>query len=313
MSQALYPLALELELPWSPDVEQEQRFVRTVKRILILLAILFVAIPFLPVPEKEYVASDKPVVKTKVILEPVTLTPPKEPEPKVKPKPKPKPKPKSKTKKKVENAPLPKVKNKDSIKKSQGLSELSNQLSALRGSLDLARMKKKNVSNNDGGKVVTSSRELLGKDSATKRSGGIEIDSELLSNKPTDLASYESTVVEGGSFAGDGQVSASSYSSYQEGRRDMESVRRMFESKKANVFAIYNKALLANPDLGGEFIFRLVILPDGSITKLELVSSELGIKKLEDNILERIKQIHFGVKKDVVATPIEYKFHFLPS
>lgn len=310
MTHALQPLALELSLPWSPDVDQEERFIRTVKRILIALAILFVIIPFLPIPEKEYVISDVPVVKTKVILEPVTLEPPKPPEP-IK-KPKPKPQEKKVPAPKMTSAPPPKVKDKDTIKQSQGLSDISNQLSALRGSLDLARMKKKNVSESTGGKVVASSRELLGKDSATKRSGGIKIDSDLLDSAPTDLASYESTIVEGVDLNGDSLVPNASYSSYQEGRRDMESVRRTFERKKSGVFAIYNKALLSNPDLGGEFIFRLVILPDGSISKLELVSSELGVKNLESSILDGIKKINFGAK-DVAATPIEYKFHFLPS
>jgi len=55
-----------------------------------------------------------------------------------------------------------------------------------------------------------------------------------------------------------------------------------------------------------------VIEPDGSISLIELVSSELGDSKLENKLLVRIRGINFG-PDDVVATPVNYKFDFLPG
>lgn len=310
---SLQAVSLDLELPWSPNEEQEEKFIRTLKRIAIMVAILFIVIPFLPTIEKDYIEPDKPVVKTKVLLKPVQLKSREKPiEPKAPPKPKPKPKPKKASDKQTTSAGKARTQNKVPVEQSQGLTDLSSQLSALRGSIDLAKMQRKNVTDTNGGKAIKSTRDLLGKDNATKRSGGIEVDSELISNQPTGLSAYETTAVEGVAIEAGTGVSSASYSSYQTGRRDMESIRRTFEQKKAGIFAIYNKMLLSNPELSGKFIFKLVILPDGSISNLELISSELGIQSLEESILHGIKQINFG-PKDVSATSVEYTFQFLPS
>ncbi|HYQ73265.1 MAG TPA: AgmX/PglI C-terminal domain-containing protein, partial [Gammaproteobacteria bacterium] len=96
------------------------------------------------------------------------------------------------------------------------------------------------------------------------------------------------------------------------GGRDMESIRRVFEQHKGAIYAIYNRALRLDPEIRGKYVFHIIIEPDGKISRIELVSSELGNIKLEQKLLTRIRVIDFG-PDDVVATPVNYKFDFLPG
>jgi outer membrane biosynthesis protein TonB len=92
----------------------------------------------------------------------------------------------------------------------------------------------------------------------------------------------------------------------------MESIRRVFEQHKGAVYAIYNRALRKDPEIRGKYVFHIVIEPSGAISKIELISSELGNNALEQKLLTRIRVIDFG-PEDVVATPVNYRFDFLPS
>jgi hypothetical protein len=96
------------------------------------------------------------------------------------------------------------------------------------------------------------------------------------------------------------------------GGRDMESIRRVFEQHKGAIYAIYNRALRSDPEIRGKYVFHIVIEPSGVISKIELISSELSDGKLEKKLLARIRVINFG-PEDVLATPVNYKFDFLPS
>lgn len=305
------PMSYELTLPWHPNEEQERAFKNALINILGPLLILFLLIPWLPVFEKEYVEPEQERIVTKVLLKPkkvdpiVPVKPKALPQVQAQPKVKPKPLPQAKAK-------APPVDRKKSIRQSQGLNELSSQLNALRGSIDLAKLQNKNVSTNTKGEVQTSARQLLGQDQAIETSGGIEVDEAVMKNTAVDLAAYQATEVDG--FV-EGSVPTSSRSGYfsaQQGRRDMESIRRTLEQAKSSVYSLYQRALRDNPDLAGKFVFKLVIEPNGAISGLSLVASELGLSELEASILARIRQVNFGAR-DVSPTPIEYKFIFLPS
>ena len=92
----------------------------------------------------------------------------------------------------------------------------------------------------------------------------------------------------------------------------MESIRRVFEQHKGAIYAIYNRALRRDPEIMGKYVFHIVIEPSGVISSIKLVSSELGNSSLEQKLLARIRGIDFG-PEDVLATPVNYKFDFLPS
>ncbi|TVZ39093.1 hypothetical protein P886_3482 [Alteromonadaceae bacterium 2753L.S.0a.02] len=321
MITAVQPLALDLQLPWSDDPKQEEKFQRLLKRILIPLLVLVITIPWLPVFELSYVADEEPQVVTTVMLEPIATPPPPPPpipeqpskaarmKPVADDKPdQPRPSPKMAQAKELKI----KQDSENALERSQGLNELSNQLTALRGKLDLSRLQTRNVSSSTQGNVKQNSREFLGKDGAIKRSDGIEVDDKMLASGSAGLAQYTSTQVDGLGL-GDAPVSTlASHSSFKKGQRDMESIRRTLERTKSSVYSMYQQALLDNPDLAGKFTFKLVIEPDGSISNLRLLASELGVAELERQILAKIQLVNFGAK-EVSPTIVEYKFVFLPS
>ncbi|WP_253036915.1 AgmX/PglI C-terminal domain-containing protein [Pleionea sp. CnH1-48] len=320
----MQPLSSDLVLPWSPDKAQEERFVKWTRNTGIALLLLFVIVPWLPVFEAEYVPEERKIVKTKVVLE--AVKPPPAPKPKVEPKPKPKPevkpKPKPKTKpkppkaktKQPGNKPKAKAKpvdTKAALRKSAGLAEVQSELSALRGALNVAGMKRKKASNKKG-VVATANRNTLGENRATKASLGVSIDESSMKGDTVKLASHATTEVSGVVSVGGSPDGVRGHSSYRSGQRDTESIRMKIELKKPSIYALYHAALDENPDLKGKFIFKLIIEPDGSVSSLALVSSELGLQPLETKILNQIRRISFG-SEDVSATPVEYKFVFFPS
>lgn len=300
MSVACYPLSAELVLPWSSGRGQEKKFKETLKKILIPVLLLLLIMPWLPVFEKEFVEPETKLVKTKVLLTPPVVEKSRQP----------KPKPVKAVKKKKKALAKSPSKSKDKAP-TQGIAALSKQLSALRASVDTSRFQNKNVAVSTSGKVAKSRRQLLGSDSATRTSGGIKVSDSIV--KSTSLAAHQSTAVDSPiQIVGIAGGSSNGYSSSVEGQRDMESIRRVFEKYKGSVFALYTQSLRSHPDLQGKFMFELVIEPDGSISALKLIASDLGFNQLERNILSKIKGIRFG-EKDVVATAVQYKFVFLPS
>lgn len=316
-STVIQPLSPDLVLPWTPDPQQEEKFRRWTRNTFIALLLIFLIVPFLPVFEAEYVPKEKPIVKTKVILEPIEVPPPKpapKPKPKVKPKPKPLPKVKQQKPKVDERRPAvasKPVDTKTAVTQSTGLSQVSAELSALRGALNVAGLKKKEARNNSQGVVATANRNILGENRATRASFGNQVDDASMKSESINLASHEITsvasAVPSGSSSG-----TQTHGAFKAGLRDMESIRRTFEARKGVVYALYNETLNEYPELHGKFVFKLVIQADGQVTNLALVSSELQMPDLERRILSRIEKIDFGAA-DVAATSVEYKFVFFPS
>lgn len=300
------PMALNLALPWNVNAAQDEKFVRLVKKSLAPLLALFLIVPWLPVFEVEYIEPEDALVKTKVLLDLPEVKEKKPPAPK--PKPKPKQKPVAKPKQKIVEAAAAK----STANGQAALAALSSSLSGIGGGVDLNRMQNKNVSHNSLGKVQRSNRSLLGEDSATRTSGGVVVDDMVMNTDGGLLAGHKSTEVESPLGGGTGPANSRGYGASLDGHRDMESIRRIFERKKSSVYALYSQALRSSPELSGKFTFELTIQPDGSITQLRLLASELHEAELERSILARIQNIRFGAE-DVLATPVQYKFVFLPS
>ncbi len=335
MSMAIQPFAFDLVLPWHKIEEQEQKFHRTLKGVLIPVILLFLLIPWLKLIKIEHLEGANRIVETRIVLEPVApkeiekpviveapIVPTEQPTlietPKVAEVPKSKviSSPKKNDAPKVGTPGAPSAtENKVSVAASQGLGELSSQLKSLRGSLDIAKMQNKNVTEGVGGAAARSERDVLGGENAVKKSKGIVVNEAAMKGGAVGLADHKSTVVEGSGDGGDANGVPDgrlSHLSGQVGKRDMESIRRTLEQAKSNVYTLYQRALLTNPNVAGKFTFKIVIEPNGSISSLILIASELGLPDLEKNILAKIQQVNFGAK-DVSSTVIEYKFVFLPN
>lgn len=319
----LEPVALDLALPWQEHTEQENRFRKILKWMLAFLLLVALILPWFPVFESDDAPPELSLTKTEIVLEPVVEPepPPPEPEPEPEPvepapapTPEPEPEPEPQRRSVAETPPAPPpppVKDKESVMEEQGLAQVRDQLSARRG-VNVERLRRKNADKSEQGQVAQSSRDAFGENVAAKRSAGIQDDQEALRNERVALADYSGLAVEATAYSDQPDGSALNYLSGQAGRRDMENIRRTFESAKSSIYSTYLNALNKQPNLEGKFIFRLVIEPDGSISELELVSSELNQRDLERIILNRIRGINFGAK-EVSPTAVEYAFSFLPS
>ncbi|MEM7362653.1 MAG: AgmX/PglI C-terminal domain-containing protein [Pseudomonadota bacterium] len=94
--------------------------------------------------------------------------------------------------------------------------------------------------------------------------------------------------------------------------RSIEDVRRVFDANKGAIYAIYNRALRANPGLAGKVVLELTIEPDGSVSDCTVSSSEIDDDDLLRKITRRVRLFNFGAEA-VTVTKISYPVHFLPS
>jgi len=306
----------DFSLPWDASGDEDSRFKRILKRLLLLLLLLAVIFPWLPLPEIDREEKERiPPTLAKVLIEQRTVAPPPPPPEPVKQEEKTEP---TEAKKAApEPAPAKEVKKAREKVSKMGVAAFSKELSSLRSSLDVAKLQARNT-NVKTGAAAKAARSVLGATSATKTSGGVNSSVMNDTGSGTQLAGKGSTAVESpiGNGSGGGGSGASgnggARSSTVAGGRDMESIRRVFEQHKGAIYALYNRALRSDPGLQGKFVFHIVIEPDGSISDIELVDSQLGDQRLELKLLARIQMISFG-PEDVAATPVNYKFDFMPG
>ena len=269
-SSPALPLALDLHLPWDNDPAQDEKFKLWLKRALVVCLLLFLVVPFLPVFDKQYEQPETEIIKTQIILDPVIVEPEPAPEP---PKPKPLEKKKQKAPKlepvepKPAPAGTPPPQTKENLAEEQGLSGLSDQLSALRQSMDLTRLQKKNVTESESGKVMRATKTVLGQDNLSRKSEGIVVDESLMNEQAVALAMHESTKLDGFiGGGGDAEGDNTRFYSNIRGQRSDESIRRVFEAGKSRVYMFYMRELRESPGLAGTFVFEVVIQPSGHIS-----------------------------------------------
>ncbi|MGK0248354.1 MAG: protein TonB [Oleispira sp.] len=298
--EALNHLALEMVLPWHENEEQFEYFKKLIKRIVIPLMVFLIVMPLLP----DFTTPPEVIKKvvTQLALDPPEVIPvPKPvPEPKVAPLPKQKPKPAASQKTSASNS-------------ASSLAALSQQLSALSSAASAPKLQKKNVFIADAGKVQKSSRSLLGQKNATRSSTGLSAADVTLNSQGGQILEHQSgNIVSANTGIALPTAEQYHYDPKQNSRRDMQSIRRTLERYKGSVYALYTQALRQSTELNGRFIFEFTILPNGEISQLKLVSSELNEPNLEAKMLKKISGINFGVA-DHLPTAVQYTFSFLPS
>jgi protein TonB len=319
-------------LPWEATRREDERFRRILKRLLLLFLLFSIAFPWLPIPHME---RDRPEIisppMAKLIIHQKLPAPPAPPPPPRKSEPVQKTKAPRDTgspgkRKSANPGGSPRRKKVASM----GVAAMSKQLQSLRSGLNVAKLQARNT-NIKTGAAERSTRSVLGRVSATKTSGGIDYAVMSRNGSGTQLAGrsggagYGSGYGNGSGLGGYGNGTGSGngdgsgagggggrHGSSVAGGRDMESIRRVFEQHKGAIYALYNRALRSDPGISGKYVFHIVIEPNGKISKITLISSELGVVSLEQKLLARIRIIDFG-PEDVAATPVNYKFDFLPS
>lgn len=314
-----------LLLPWSSSQQDGGLFKRVVIILMILLLILVVAIASIKLPEVKREKLEKlPPQLAKVIMKKKLAPKPKpkvKPKPKPKPKVKPKPKPKKKiVKKRLKPKPLPKPKTK-AVKKARekaarsGLMAMQSELSAMQSSFDTASVASAKLSKSGSSKAKRTERSVIAS-KATASSGGINTSKlsrdtgssqKLASKNTTQVAASRAGALAstGDSDAGAKRTSGSS------SQRSEEKLRITLERSKGSLYTIYKRALRKDPTLEGKVSFRIVIEPNGSVSSVKIISSELNNKRLESRLTTRLKLLNFGAER-VARMTTNWEIDFLP-
>jgi protein TonB len=337
-SKMSVPIAFITVLPWSSSELENKRF-KTITVVILLITLAFAAmVKWQELPERARAEREKiPAQLTRLITprkaeipKPIPLPTPKPAAPETVPpkveKPKavaPKPLELKKTPPKEEKkVPVKTVKVKvptqaeiteqAKIKaKQSGLLAFQDDLASMRDNASL-----NNLANTDtikgAGVSNQTQRKFVGKKVAGN-SGGVNT-SNLTTNigSKGELAGRKTTEYVAPN-AGLASLAAKQMETDDSvlGNRDIESIRKVLDANKGAIYAIYRKALRSDPSLQGKVTVKLNIEPNGGVSQVELVFSELDSKTVENKLLSRIKLINFG-EQNVTATILDYSFNFLP-
>jgi TonB family protein len=339
-------------LPWAGSAEDERRFRRILKRVLLVCLLLALVMPWLPVSKVDREKPEElPPRLAKLVLERAPLPPPPPakkqenlpqqeatkavPDKPEVAKPEPTKAPVVEARKPVPNKP-PGELIASARKKASGVGLLAmkDELADLRGAPVAVQLKADikqgpgvgtgvGVGVGAGTDPGTPTRALI-TSNATGGSGGINTGAYSRNTGGGGLAGRATTLVEGvagggggGGAGGGGGGGASKGGTLTRGAsgkasRSIEEIKLVFEKNKGAIYAIYNRALRDDPSLEGKVVLELKIAPSGQVIDCRIVSSELRAAELERKLLARIRQFDFGAK-DVDMMTVTWPVDFLPS
>src|SRR5262249_33260469 len=314
---------------WTVSEEDERRFRRILRDILIACALLCVIMPWLPVPKVDRSQPEElPPRLAKALLEREPPPPPvvRKPEPGArKPEPKNPPVPGAR-KPAPAKAPGEKIEAARRRASGVGLLAMKNELADLRGA-PVAQQFQKDIKPGPG--VGTGSGPGVGAgkspglpsrsmitSNASGSSGGVNTSSLSRDTGGGGLAGRSTTAVQG-VMGGDGGGGAGTGGTVRRGgsgkaSRSIEDIKLVFDRNKGSIYTLYNRALRDDPTLQGKVVLKLTIAPTGQVLDVQIVSSELRAPDLERKLLVRIKQFDFGARS-VDTMVVTYPIDFLPS
>lgn len=337
-SKVSVPNAFITVLPWSSSERENKRF-KTITAVVLVITLAFAAVvKWQELPERPRAEKEKVPAQLTRLMTPRKVEPPKPipipetkpvvpkplpPEPKVeKPKPVPaKPvEPKKVPPKDLKKVPPVKVKvptqaqltEQAKIKaKQSGLLAFQDDLASMRDNASLNNLADTDTIKGAGASNQTQ-RKFIGK-KVTAGSGGVNTSQlttnigskgELAGRKHTEYVAPNAGLA---SLAAKQMVTEDS----AVGSRETESIRKVLDANKGAIYAIYRKALRSDPSLQGKLTVNLQIAPNGSVSAVKLVFSELQSPEVEKKLLNRIRLINFG-DQQVTLTILDYSFNFLP-
>lgn len=315
------------DLPWTALPQDEERFRTILKRTLITLMSIALIVPFLPLPKTERAQLETvPPRLAKLILEQRAQVPP--------PKPVAKPVPLPETAKPVPERTVPDKTTPAPKAPDQARRESAARQKAARSGLlamkdDLADLRDNNVTTSiqrgstklarGGSNAPQSERALITAPAlsanAAKTSGGIntgKFSRDTGGGGLAGRATQQITSPVGGEGGGSGGRGTLQRGGSGKAARSMEEVQLVFDQNKGAIYALYNRALRADPSLQGKVVLRLTIAPTGEVIACQLVSSELKAPELERKLIARVSQFQFGAKS-VEVMVVTYPIDFLPS
>jgi protein TonB len=328
-SKMSVPNAFITVLPWSSSELENRRF-NTLTAVVLFITLAFAAVvKWQELPERARVEKEKVPAQLTRLMTPRKVEPPKpvapKPEPKIEKSKPVSPKaaePKKTAPKEVKKAPPKPVKvkvptqaeitNQAKTKaKQSGLLAFQDDLASMRDNINLNNLADTDTIKGAGASNQTQ-RKFVGKKVAGN-SGGVNT-SNLTTNIGSrgELAGRKSTEYVAAT-EGLASLAAKQFETEDSvlGSRKTESIRKVLDANKGAIYAIYRKALRSDPSLQGKVTVKLSIEPNGGVSKVELVFSELDSKSVENKLLSRIKSINFG-EQNVTMTILDYSFNFLP-
>lgn len=313
------PYYREYELPWSSDSSQDRKFQRLLGITFLIVLLLGLVWPFLPTPERDpYEVEEIPPRIAQLLLEEKPLPPPPPPPKEEEPEPEPdevEPEKVVETEPEPEPEPVPEPEvDLTEVAREQAQAALMPFAEDLADLVDQELLDK--VADNrelsaSVGEAARNERSMITSKVGTA-SGGINTAAMSRNTGGTGIAGRSTTQVKN-PVAGIGPAGGASRTGVSgKASRSREEIELVFDKNKGAIFALYNRALRADPSLEGKVVLRLTIAPNGQVTFCEIVSSELGDPDLESKLVQRIKLFRFEAK-DVEAITTTKPIDFFPA
>ena len=315
------PFYREYELPWTSGSGQERKFQRLLGIVFLIVFVLSVVWPFIPTPEPDPMEIiEIPPRIAQLLLEEKPLPPPPPPEPEPEePEPEDEPEPEQVVETEPEPEPEPVPEPEPEPDRTEIAREQA-QAAFMPFAEDLADLVDKELLDTVDDTNLTAS---VGESQRSERSmitskvgtasGGINTASMSRNTGGSGIAGRSTTQVES-PVAGLAQSAGGARRTGTSGKasRSREEIELVFDKNKGAIFALYNRALRADPTLEGKLVLRLTIAPNGQVTFCEIVSSELGDPELERKLVLRVKQFRFDAR-DVEPITTTKPTDFFPA
>ena len=305
---AIAPYYREYDLPWEGDPESESRFRKILRVLLILLVILGILFPLLSPPKPTAAETEVPQRIAQVMIEEKPKPPPPPPPPK------PQEKPKVEPEKKTPVTPPPVNPKQQAHEKAQKqLNQFKDELADLREQMQLPQEQTKNLSGAVGAdshaeRSLITSKVGVGSSGITSANSSRGFGTGAGSLTGHDTTAVTSSIARSGLNARGPTRTGNS----GKAARSREEIETVFDRNKGAIYALYNRATRANPELQGKLVLEFTITPDGQVTMCKVVSSELNDKELENKIVTLVKLFHFEAK-DVETITTSKPIDFFPS
>lgn len=316
------PFYREYELPWTSGSGQERKFQRLLGIVFLIAFVLSVVWPFIPTPEPDPMEIiEIPPRIAQLLLEEKPLPPPPpppEPEPE-EAEPEDEPEPEQVVEAEPEPEPVPEPEPEPEPDRTEIAREQA-QAAFMPFAEDLADLVDKELLDTVDDSILTSS---VGESQRSERSmitskvgtasAGINTASMSRNTGGSGIAGRSTTQVES-PVAGLAQSAGGARRTGTSGKasRSREEIELVFDKNKGSIFALYNRALRADPTLEGKLVLRLTIAPNGEVTFCEVVSSELGDPELERKLVLTVKRFRFDAR-DVESITTTKPIDFFPA
>lgn len=317
-------------LPWDPATEDESRFREIVRWTAVGTLVLALLLSILPVPERgrDALQPVPPRLARLVLEKPAPLPPPvvqpveqvveqRQPEPEMRPEPVAPLERVVETRARSEQPAepvhdvreragraglLPFADTLATLRNNEALSTITSGSTAYTGAVGEAPQVERSLITSRAG-VGSGGINTAG---MSRNTGGAGLEGRATTKVASGVAAL------GGGSASRGAGRAEGSGDGQRGARSREEIEMVFDQNKGAIYALYNRALRANPALQGKLVLKLTIEASGQVSDCQIVSSELGDDELERKLVQRIKMFRF-VARDVPPVTTTKPIDFFPA